>query len=100
MQVNIENLKDLVTGHELNIYQKGDALNELNKLIEHTEKLEKISIIDGVSALLQFAEYFNEKYEFHDSTSSGNTYIEKHRYSKPLTTVEIFEKWFKVLQLD
>lgn len=36
----IENLKAQMKGHDLNIYQKADALIEFNKLLEYTEQLE------------------------------------------------------------
>jgi hypothetical protein len=44
MKIEIENLKAQMTGIELNIYQKADALIEFNKLLDYVNKLEQLTI--------------------------------------------------------
>jgi len=41
MNIQIENLKAKITGKELNIYQKADALIEFNKLLDYVDKIEQ-----------------------------------------------------------
>ena len=44
MKIDIENLKAQMTGRELNIYQKADALIEFNKLLDYVNELEQLNI--------------------------------------------------------
>ena len=44
MKIDIENLKAQMTGRELNIYQKADALIEFNKLLDYVNELEQLTI--------------------------------------------------------
>ncbi|WP_156113328.1 hypothetical protein [Wocania ichthyoenteri] len=44
MKIEIENLKAQMTGRELNIYQKADALIEFNKLLDYVNELEQLTI--------------------------------------------------------
>jgi hypothetical protein len=44
MKIEIENLKAQMTGKELNIYQKADALIEFNKLLDYVNELEQLTI--------------------------------------------------------
>lgn len=44
MKIQIENLKAKMTGVELNIYQKADALIEFNKLLDYVDELEQLTI--------------------------------------------------------
>jgi len=44
MKLQIENLKAQMTGRELNIYQKADALIEFNKLLDYVDELEQLAI--------------------------------------------------------
>lgn len=43
MKIEIENLKAQMTGRNLNIHQKADALIEFNKLLDYVEELEQLS---------------------------------------------------------
>ena len=44
MKIDVENLKAQMTGRELNIYQKADALIEFNKLLDYVNELEQLTI--------------------------------------------------------
>lgn len=44
MKIQIENLKALMTGRELNIHQKANALIEFNKLLDYVDELEQLTI--------------------------------------------------------
>jgi len=44
MKIQIENLKAQMTGRELNIYQKANALIEFNKLLDYVDELEQLTI--------------------------------------------------------
>ena len=59
MKIQIENLKAQMTGKKLNIYQKGDALIEFNKLLDYVNELEQLTIpvVTQRSELLLFADY-------------------------------------------
>jgi hypothetical protein len=51
MKIDIENLKVQMTGRELNIYQKADALIEFNKLLDYVNELEQLTIPVVVKSL-------------------------------------------------
>lgn len=51
MKIQIENLKALMTGKELNIHQKADALIEFNKLLDYVDELEQLTIPVVVKSL-------------------------------------------------
>jgi hypothetical protein len=51
LKIQIENLKAKMTGRELNIYQKSDALIEFNKLLDYVNELEQLTIPVVVSTL-------------------------------------------------
>jgi hypothetical protein len=44
IKIQIENLKAQMTGRELNIHQKADALIEFNKLLDYVDELEQLTI--------------------------------------------------------
>ena len=62
MNIQIENLKAQMTGKELNIYQKADALIEFNKLLNYVDKIEKLLKLCEVSQQreLFFCDYCKE----------------------------------------
>ena len=70
MKIQIENLKAQMTGRELNIHQKADALIEFNKLLDYVDELEQLTIPDVSQRSELLIAFNNELAKHQDSIPS------------------------------